>query len=53
LPNFLTPHGSVVVLAVWAVTTVEFSVVKIEEMPGFWTKFPASAARGLELLGFS
>jgi hypothetical protein len=53
LPNFLTPHGSVVVLAVWAVTTVEFSVVKIEEIPGFWTKFPASAARCLELLWFS
>jgi hypothetical protein len=34
-PNFLTPQGSVVVLAVWAVTTVEFSVVKMDEMPVF------------------
>jgi hypothetical protein len=42
-----------VVLAVWAVTTVEFSVVKIEEILGFWTKFPASAARCFELLWFS
>jgi hypothetical protein len=42
-----------VVLAVWAVTTVELSVVKIDEVPAFCTKFPASAALCLELLWFS
>ena len=29
LPNFLTVQGSVVVLPIWAVTTLEFSVAKI------------------------
>jgi hypothetical protein len=53
LPNFLTPQGSVVVLVVCAVITVQFSVLKMVEVPEFWTMFPASAARCLEPLWFS
>jgi hypothetical protein len=42
-----------VVLAVWAVTTVQFSVVKMDELTLFCTRFRTSAARCFVLLWFS